>query len=90
MASLDSAERKMLLSADTNNVLFSQGHLLFMRETTLMAQPFDTRRLELTGESFPIAEQIQLQVSGSLRGLSRQRMGVAIQAATAAGGSQLI
>jgi Tol biopolymer transport system component len=34
------------------------GYVLFLREATLMAQPFDTRRLELTGEAVPIAEQV--------------------------------
>jgi tricorn protease-like protein len=34
------------------------GYLLFMREDTLMAQPFDNRRLELTGQATPVAEQI--------------------------------
>jgi Tol biopolymer transport system component len=61
LASLDSSERKLLLNADSSNVLYTQGHLLFLRETTLMAQPFDARRLVLTGEAFPIAEQIQTQ-----------------------------
>jgi len=32
------------------------GYLLFMREGTLLAQPFDNRRLELKGEATPIAE----------------------------------
>jgi serine/threonine protein kinase/Tol biopolymer transport system component len=59
LASLDSSERKFLLNADSQNVLYTQGHLLFLRETTLMAQPFDGRRLVLTGDAFPIAEQIQ-------------------------------
>jgi Tol biopolymer transport system component len=59
LASLDSAERKSLLNADSANVLYTQGNLLFLRERTLMAQPFDVRRLVFTGESFPIAEQIQ-------------------------------
>jgi serine/threonine protein kinase len=59
VASLDSAERKLLLNVDSGNILYTQGHLLFLRETTLMAQPFDARRLALTGDSFPIAEQIQ-------------------------------
>ena len=59
LASLDSAERKLVLNADAQNVLYSQGHLIFMRETTLMAQPFDAQRLVLTGEPFPIAEQIK-------------------------------
>ena len=34
------------------------GHLLFLRERTLMAQPFDVRRLELTGEPIVVAEQV--------------------------------
>ena len=34
------------------------GYLLFVRETTLMAQPFDTRALKLSGEPVPVAEQI--------------------------------
>jgi hypothetical protein len=50
-----------LLNADSGNILYSRGHLLFLRETTLMAQPFDVRHLVLTGEAFPVAEQIQTQ-----------------------------
>lgn len=34
------------------------GHVLFVRETTLMAQPFDARKLELTGLPIPVAEQV--------------------------------
>jgi eukaryotic-like serine/threonine-protein kinase len=33
------------------------GHVLFLRDTTLMAQPFDLHRLALSGEAFPITEQ---------------------------------
>jgi serine/threonine protein kinase/Tol biopolymer transport system component len=36
----------------------STGYLLFMREGTLMAQPFDNRRLELKGQATPVAEQV--------------------------------
>src|SRR5437879_1954814 len=43
VSSLDSAERKLLINSDSVNVVYSQGHLLFLRETTLMAQPFDVR-----------------------------------------------
>jgi serine/threonine protein kinase/Tol biopolymer transport system component len=59
VSSLDSRERKLLINSDSVNVVYSQGHLLFLREATLMAQPFDARRLTLTGEAFPIAEKIQ-------------------------------
>jgi serine/threonine protein kinase/Tol biopolymer transport system component len=34
------------------------GHLLFLREGTLFAQPFDAGKIELSGEPVPIAEQI--------------------------------
>src|SRR5579863_3721970 len=34
------------------------GHLFFMRESTLMVQPFDAGRLELTGEPIAVAEQL--------------------------------
>ncbi len=34
------------------------GYLLFMREGTLMAQPFDNRRLELKGQPVPVAERV--------------------------------
>ncbi len=42
------------------------GRLLFMRESTLMAQSFDVRRLELVGEPVPVADQVgSLFLSGS-------------------------
>jgi len=34
------------------------GYLLFIRGERLMAQPFDNRRLELTGQAAPVAEPI--------------------------------
>ena len=40
------------------------GHLLFLREGTLMAQPFDPARLELRGEPVPVAEQVGYSGSG--------------------------
>jgi eukaryotic-like serine/threonine-protein kinase len=91
LASLDSTERKSLLNSDSNNVVYTQGHLLFLRETTLMAQPFDARRLELTGEAFPIAEQIQTQATPPYGLFSASENGVlAYQTGPGAAGSQLV
>jgi Tol biopolymer transport system component len=91
VGSLDSTDRKLLTAADANNAAYSQGHLLFLRETTLMAQPFDAQRLELTGEAFPIAEQIQRSSTTPPNGFfSASENGVlAYQTGTGAGGSQL-
>jgi len=36
----------------------ANGWLLFTRDTTLLAQPFDSSRLVLSGEAAPIAEQL--------------------------------
>ena len=41
-----------------SRVAGGSGHLLFGRESTLMAQPFDADRLRMTGEMFPVAEDV--------------------------------
>ncbi len=56
-ASLDGEPEKLLLRSPAAP-LYADGHLLFLREATLMARPFDAGRLVLTGEAVPIAERI--------------------------------
>jgi serine/threonine protein kinase len=59
VASLDSAERKEIFGVGGPvNVEYADGHLLYERDGTLMAQRFDHRRLELSGEPSPIADGI--------------------------------
>src|SRR6266516_3530025 len=58
IGALDSKERKLLLNADSSVAYAPPGFLLFLRERTLMAQTFDTDKLQLAGEPFPIAEQV--------------------------------
>jgi Tol biopolymer transport system component/DNA-binding winged helix-turn-helix (wHTH) protein len=43
----------------------SIGYLLFMREGTLMAQPFDNRGMELKGQATPVVEQVGDNGGGS-------------------------
>ena len=90
--SLNSVERKFLLNSDSTNVLYSQGHLLFLRETTLMAQPFDAQRLLLTSDAFPIAENIQTSATTNPSGVfSASENGVLVyQTGARAMGSQLV
>ncbi len=57
VASLDGAPTATIGTG--SNALYAQGHLLFLREGTLMAQPFDAERLTTTGEAVPVAEQVQ-------------------------------
>ncbi len=58
LGALDSTESKLLFHA-RSNAAYIRGHLLFVRNRLLMAQPFDEARLEIRGEPFPIAEQVQ-------------------------------
>ena len=58
VGSLDSADTKRLLASDSPAVFASPGYLLFLRQGTLLAQPFDAARLEPTGDAVPIAEQV--------------------------------
>jgi serine/threonine protein kinase/Tol biopolymer transport system component len=57
VAALDSKERKLLVPGGSN-AIYAQGHLFFLREQTLMSQPFDVEGLELTGEPMPVAEHV--------------------------------
>jgi Tol biopolymer transport system component len=58
VGSLDGEKPKLLVNARSNGV-YAAGHLLFVRQKTLLAQKFDPKSLELTGESFPIVENVQ-------------------------------
>src|SRR5215470_14918705 len=55
---LGSSESKVLLQSHADAVYVS-GHILFLRLNTLMAQPFDAKSLEFTGDAFPIADPVQ-------------------------------
>ncbi len=54
---LGSLQAKPLMNNDSI-AFYASGHLLFLRDQTLMAQPFNPARLELSGEPTPIAEQV--------------------------------
>ena len=58
VASLDGKENKLLLHAH-GNAAFANGYLLYVRESTLMAQQFDLRHLQLTGEAQSVAENVE-------------------------------
>ncbi len=55
-----SKDRKLIANVPSNAVYTSGGYLLFGRERTVMAQPFDASKLQTTGEAVPIAEQVDL------------------------------
>ncbi len=53
----DSKPRQLLLAGDSM-AAYSAGRLLFEREGTLMAQPFEAAKLQFRGEPFPVVQQV--------------------------------
>jgi serine/threonine protein kinase len=89
--SLDSPQQVPVLDAASNAVYAPPGYLLFVRNSALVAQPFDAKLLRVTGDPIPIAEQVEVN-GGMLRAtFSVSENGVLAYARSAgAGSSQLI
>ncbi|MEO8592325.1 MAG: protein kinase [Candidatus Solibacter sp.] len=69
LGSLDGKEKKRLIGTTTSfrylppSANGESGQLLFLREGTLMAQPFNTRTFELSGDALPGAEHVGSRLS---------------------------
>jgi hypothetical protein len=64
LSSLDRKEDRRVL-ANESSIGVAAGHLLFVRENTLMAQPFDAANGQTVGELVPVAEGVSLtSISG--------------------------
>jgi eukaryotic-like serine/threonine-protein kinase len=86
---LDSAATTRLLDADAAAVYVPPGYLLFVRQGKLIAQKFDPEKQALSGNPFPIDDQL-LAVGdpSSSVGLSASAAGPIIYRAGQAGGLQ--
>ncbi len=66
VGSLDEPGKPGRVVAQANGpAVFAQGFLLYLRDDTLVAQPFDTTRLETTGDAVQLAEGIPTYSTGS-------------------------
>ncbi len=75
VGSLDSPDTRLLLPVPSNAV-YAQGYILYVSRSALMAQPFDERRLRLTGEAFRVAEQVDFDPALGLGDFSVSHTGV--------------
>ncbi len=95
LGSLDSQPARRLL-ADNSNAAWvppaagsENAHVLFIRESTLMAQPVNPKTLQPAGELFPVAEQVSLWLNGWAP-VSASENGVLVyRAGSGGGGTQL-
>ena len=62
VGTLGSLQAKLLTGSESM-AMYASGYLLYLRGQTLMARPFDARRLEFAGEGAPVAEHVA--VSGA-------------------------
>jgi Tol biopolymer transport system component len=88
IGSLDSKTATYLGAADSNAVFAAPSHVLFVRATTLMARPFDAKRLQWSGEAFPIVERVS-NGAGALGAFSASTNGVLSYWAGVSGDTQL-
>ena len=59
LGSLDSRERRLIVSASANAAYAAPGYLLYMRDNkTLVAQPFDRRRYVLSDEPNTLSDEV--------------------------------
>ena len=59
LGSLDSQERRLLVSTSANAAYAEPGYLVYLRDNkTLVAQPFDRRRYVLSGEPHTLSDEV--------------------------------
>ena len=84
VASLDGTVSKRLMPAK-GNVEYTSGHLLYLREKTLMAQPYDASTHATSGDAFPIAESVEYDLAFNRAVFTASRNGILIYQASAPG-----
>jgi len=82
---LGSLQAKVVMKSESMG-MYASGHLLFLRDQTLMAQPFDQSRLELSGDPVPIAEHVGLNGATARPLFSASETGALIYQSGQAGG----
>ncbi len=65
---LGSDLRSRLVATPHSAAYSPPGHLLYLKDDTLVAQPFDADRLALTGEPMPILDEEVARVRGTMFG----------------------
>ena len=77
VVAIEGGEPKRLVAADSGGVYSARsGHLLFVRQGTLLAQPFNPTTQALADEAFPIAEHVEAAAVPGLVSFSVSNTGV--------------
>lgn len=75
VSSLDSPGRTKILDV-ASSARYANGYLLYQREGTLLAQPFDERTARLTGDATPIVEGVSFSTANGTAAFDVSATGV--------------
>lgn len=89
IASLDGKENRLLFHT-LSNAIYASGRLLYMRENSLVAQPFDPDAGKFTGDPASLVENVQFDAGVWRANLSASTTGVLVYASGTATGNQVI
>jgi eukaryotic-like serine/threonine-protein kinase len=84
IGSLD-GEKARRLPLYSTNVQYSDGYLLYSRDSDLFAQKFDLSRLELSGPALPVARNIQYDTFFEAGAFTASTNGILVYAASGTG-----
>jgi eukaryotic-like serine/threonine-protein kinase len=68
VASLDSKDKKRVLESISMVEYTEPGYLIYVREHSLVAQAFEVKNWELKGNSFPLAESLEVEGMSGMTG----------------------
>jgi eukaryotic-like serine/threonine-protein kinase len=88
-ASVDGKENRLLFSS-LSSTAYAAGHLLFMRENSLMAQPFDPDAGKFTGEPKSLHENVQYDSAIWRANISVSENGMMVYASGGIAGSEIL
>jgi serine/threonine protein kinase len=90
LGELGSLQARVVMKNDST-AAYASGHLLFLRDQTLMAEPFNTSRMELSGDAVPIAEHVGMNGATARPLFSASQTGALVyQAGLTEGGWNLV
>ena len=76
VASLDSTEAPRRLLEESSNAIYSSGFLLYSRENTLLARPFDAAAMKFTGPAEVLAQSLTAEILSDRACFSASETGV--------------
>jgi Tol biopolymer transport system component/predicted Ser/Thr protein kinase len=89
VGSLDTKKTVPLLTAGSN-AAYANGYLLYLRDTTLMAQRIDPDSLKLSGDPVPVATDVQINTSTGTGAFSVSQTGVLVYQTGPSSGTLLV